>query len=76
MTVAEGGNVYLAGVNPKQIGAIRRQDGRIQVTVSGWPVYRYASDTRPGDLNGQGIGGTWFAVGPTGEKATDEKVAG
>ncbi|MET8783807.1 hypothetical protein [Streptomyces sp. NPDC004589] len=70
VTVQEGGNVYLAGVNPKEVGAVRRQDGQVQITVGGWPVYRFAGDGRPGDLNGQGIDGKWFAVGPTGEKAT------
>ncbi|MET8537449.1 hypothetical protein ABZV67_38165 [Streptomyces sp. NPDC005065] len=70
MTIKQGGNVYLAGVSPQQVGAIRRDDGQIQITVGGRPVYRYAGDTRSVDLNGQGIGGTWFTVGPTGEKAT------
>ncbi|WP_392838833.1 hypothetical protein [Streptomyces sp. LN500] len=70
VTIKQGGNIYLAGVSPQQIGAIQRQDGLIQITVGGWPVYRYAGDTKPGDLNGQGIGGTWFAIGPTGEKVT------
>ncbi|KIF72967.1 hypothetical protein QR77_01065 [Streptomyces sp. 150FB] len=69
VTIVEGGNVYLAGVDPKQVGAVRRQDGQVQVTVGGWPVYRYSGDNGPGDANGQGIGGTWFAVGPTGEKS-------
>ncbi|WP_043678478.1 hypothetical protein [Streptomyces xylophagus] len=70
VTIEEGGNVYLAGVNPKEVGAIRRQDGQVQITVGGWPVYRFSGDSKPGDLNGQGVGGTWFAVGPTGDKAT------
>ena len=70
VTVQEGGNVYLAGVNPKAVGAIRRQDGQVQITVGGHPVYRFSGDSKPGDLNGQGIGGKWFAVGPTGAKAT------
>ncbi|WP_328581031.1 hypothetical protein [Streptomyces sp. NBC_00370] len=69
VTIAEGGNVYLAGVDPKQIGAIRRDDGQIQVTVGGWPLYRFSGDSKPGDTKGQGIGGTWFAAGPTGEKS-------
>ncbi|MEU0914862.1 hypothetical protein [Streptomyces althioticus] len=69
VTIQEGGNVYLAGVDPQQIGAIRRDDGQVQVTVGGWPVYRFAGDTRPGDLNGQGVDGVWFAVGPDGAKA-------
>ncbi|MGW0832604.1 hypothetical protein [Streptomyces prunicolor] len=70
VTIEEGGNVYLAGVNPKEVGAIRRDDGQVQITVGGWPVYRFSGDSEPGDLNGQGVGGTWFAVGPTGDKAT------
>jgi predicted lipoprotein with Yx(FWY)xxD motif len=70
VTVAEGGKAYLAGVDPKDVGAIRRQDGQVQVTVGGMPVYRFSGDLAPGDLKGQGIGGTWFAVGPTGAKVT------
>lgn len=69
VTIKEGGNVYLAGVDQKQVGAIRRQDGTVQITLGGMPLYRYAGDSAPGDLRGQGVGGTWFAVGPTGEKA-------
>ncbi|MEU5539919.1 hypothetical protein [Streptomyces sp. NPDC020362] len=70
VTIQEGGNVYLAGVNPKQVGAIRRPDGQVQVTVGGWPVYRFSGDSGPGDLNGQGLDGKWFAIGPTGERAS------
>jgi predicted lipoprotein with Yx(FWY)xxD motif len=70
VTIQQGGNVYLAGVDSKDVGAIRRQDGQVQVTLRGVPVYRYAGDSAPGDLKGQGIDGTWFAVGPTGDKVT------
>ena len=66
VTIKAGGHVYLAGVNPKEVGAIRRQNGQVQVTVGGWPVYRFSGDSGPGDLNGQGVGGKWFAVGPIG----------
>lgn len=69
VTIKEGGNVYLAGVDQKQVGAIRRQDGTVQITVGGMPLYRFAGDSKPGDLNGQGVQGTWFAAGPAGEKA-------
>jgi predicted lipoprotein with Yx(FWY)xxD motif len=70
VTIKEGGNVYLAGVDSDEVGAIRREDGQVQITVGGVPVYRFAGDTKPGDLNGQGVGGTWFAVGPKGERIT------
>jgi predicted lipoprotein with Yx(FWY)xxD motif len=68
VTIQQGGNVYLADVDPKQVGAIRRDDGDIQLTIGGWPIYRFSGDSAPGDLNGQGVGGTWFAVSPQGEK--------
>ncbi|MFD1277561.1 hypothetical protein ACFQ51_53555 [Streptomyces kaempferi] len=69
MIIKEGGNVYLAGVNPKEVAAIRRADGKVQVTVGGQPVYRFSGDSGAGDLNGQGVDGKWFAVGPAGQKA-------
>jgi predicted lipoprotein with Yx(FWY)xxD motif len=68
VTIREGGNVYLAGVDSKAVGAIRRDDGDIQLTIGGWPLYRFSGDSAPGDLNGQGVDGTWFAAGPRGEK--------
>jgi predicted lipoprotein with Yx(FWY)xxD motif len=68
VTIQKGGSVYLAGVDPEEVGAIKRGDGTVQVTVGGWPVYRFSGDSRAGDLNGQGVDGTWFAVSPKGEK--------
>ncbi|WP_330334073.1 SCO0930 family lipoprotein [Streptomyces sp. NBC_00536] len=51
------------------LGSLKRADGTEQVTIAGWPVYRFAKDTAPGQTNGQGVGGTWFAVTPEGKKA-------
>ncbi|MEU4535600.1 hypothetical protein AB0G15_12120 [Streptosporangium sp. NPDC023825] len=72
VTVQEGGRVYVAGVDPSRVGAIRRGDGGVQLTVGGWPVYRYSGDEKPGDANGQGVGGTWFAVAPHGARAVPQ----
>lgn len=58
-----------AGTDAALIGKVARDDGTEQLTVGGWPVYRYAADTEPGDANGQGVGGTWFAAAPDGKKA-------
>ncbi|MFB8026928.1 SCO0930 family lipoprotein [Streptomyces sp. NPDC056465] len=58
-----------AGTDPSLIGEVTRADGTKQLTVAGWPMYRYAKDTAPGDANGQGVGGTWFASAPDGKKA-------
>ncbi|MET9699744.1 SCO0930 family lipoprotein [Streptomyces sp. NPDC006529] len=51
------------------VGSLKRADGTEQVTIAGRPVYRFAKDTAPGQSNGQGVGGTWFAVTPEGGKA-------
>ncbi|MEV4612482.1 SCO0930 family lipoprotein [Kitasatospora sp. NPDC049258] len=57
------------GIDPSKLGEITRADGTKQLTVGGWPAYRYAQDTAPGDTKGQGVGGTWNALAPDGSKA-------
>lgn len=39
---------------------IARTDGTQQVTFEGMPLYYWAKDAKPGDTNGQGVGGFWF----------------
>jgi predicted lipoprotein with Yx(FWY)xxD motif len=49
-----------AGIKlPGKVGFIVRAGGVHQVTIDGYPVYRYAGDHAPGDTNGDGIGGVW-----------------
>jgi hypothetical protein len=39
------------------------------LTAGGVPLYTFAMDKAPGDVNGEGIvnfGGTWYAVSPSG----------
>ncbi|MFD4547771.1 SCO0930 family lipoprotein [Streptomyces sp. NPDC058466] len=66
---AEGAEAA-TGVDKALLGEVTRSDGTKQLTVAGWPMYRYAKDTKAGDANGQGVGGTWFASAPNGKKAT------
>ncbi|GAA2493622.1 hypothetical protein [Winogradskya humida] len=61
--------IQFVGINGSYLGGFARPDGTTQVTISGWPVYRFAGDLKPGDTNGEGIGNTWFAVNPVGQKA-------
>lgn len=63
----------LNGVDAKLIGSLVRPDGSKQLTVAGWPVYRYLQDMAPGMVNGQGVDGVWQAVGADGKPIT--KVA-
>jgi predicted lipoprotein with Yx(FWY)xxD motif len=66
--VQPGSKIFLDGVARSDVGVVKRDDGTLQVTVGSWPVYRFSKDTRPGQTNGEGVGGTWFAVSPTGGK--------
>ena len=60
--------LHLTGVDSRLIGNIMTKDGICQATLNGWPLYTYAKDTAPGQINGEGVGGTWFASSPTGGK--------
>jgi predicted lipoprotein with Yx(FWY)xxD motif len=44
------------------IGYIVRPNGEHQVTIDGYPIYRYAGDKAPGQTSGNGIGGVWRIV--------------
>ncbi|MFD7894633.1 MULTISPECIES: SCO0930 family lipoprotein [unclassified Streptomyces] len=74
--VAAGDAEAAPGTDPSLLGEITRADGTKQLTIAGWPMYRYAKDTSPGDANGQGVGGTWFASAPDGKKAAPAGAAG
>ncbi|MCJ1680975.1 SCO0930 family lipoprotein [Streptomyces sp. APSN-46.1] len=64
-----------AGMDPALLGEVVRSDGTKQLTVAGWPAYRFNKDAKPGDINGQGVGGVWFAFAPDGKKASKEAAA-
>lgn len=67
--VAAGDATAAAGMDPALLGEVVRSDGTKQLTVAGWPAYRFDKDAKAGDVNGQGVGGVWFAFGPDGKKA-------
>ncbi|WSF35760.1 SCO0930 family lipoprotein [Streptomyces sp. NBC_01351] len=67
--VAAGDVTAVAGMDPALLGEVVRGDGTKQLTVAGWPAYRFNKDAKAGDTNGQGVGGTWFAFAPDGKKA-------
>nr|WP_240947836.1 hypothetical protein [Planosporangium mesophilum] len=68
--VIDTGDLRLEGIDQGLVGSVVRPDSTRQVTIGGWPVYRYAGDAAPGETKGHGVGNTWFAVTPQGRKAT------
>jgi predicted lipoprotein with Yx(FWY)xxD motif len=59
-----------AGISAAKLGTTKRNDGKVEVTYAGHPLYYYVSDTKPGQLSGEGLdqfGAKWDAVAPSGK---------
>ena len=52
-----------SGFDRSLFSTIVRGDGTRQLVAGQWPLYTFSGDTKPGDANGEGSGGVWFAVG-------------
>ena len=51
------------------LAVTKATSGASMLTAGGWPLYTFAADKAPGDVNGQdkkSFGGTWYAVSPSG----------
>jgi predicted lipoprotein with Yx(FWY)xxD motif len=59
------------GLDSGIFNAVERDDGQLQLVAGKWPLYYFAGDTVPADLNGQGSGDVWFVVGTDGVLITD-----
>jgi predicted lipoprotein with Yx(FWY)xxD motif len=64
--VVTGHPTAASGISASALGTTTRTDGSMQVTLDGHPLYTYAGDAAPGQTNGEGLFGAWFAVSPTG----------
>lgn len=49
---------------PGTFGTITRDDGALQVTYNGWPLYYWVKDAAAGDTKGQGVGKVWWVAAP------------
>jgi predicted lipoprotein with Yx(FWY)xxD motif len=52
-----------------KFGTIKRNDGSMQATYDGHPLYTYVGDTKPGEAKGNGLnlsGGVWHEVTESG----------
>ena len=60
----EVGSAWTAGpqVTTAKLHTSLRTDGHFQLAAGKWPLYAFSGDSRPGDVNGEGLLGKWFAV--------------
>jgi predicted lipoprotein with Yx(FWY)xxD motif len=59
-----------------ELGTITRDDGTMQVTLGGSPLYLFAGDGGPGDVTGEAVGHVFWVVGPDGKKITEAPAPG
>jgi predicted lipoprotein with Yx(FWY)xxD motif len=68
------------GAQASLLSASMQANGDNQVTYGGKPLYYFAGDAKPGDVNGQGVGEVWFVLSADGElvrdKAAEKKATG
>lgn len=51
-----------ASVLKAPMGVTTRKDGTLQLTLEGQPLYFFAGDKNPGDINGDGLGNVWHII--------------
>lgn len=78
----EGDTPIGDGLDASLFSTTERTDGTTQLVIGDWPLYYFASDTAPGDVNGQNVQGVWFVVdadgnlvGADGEMADEDASA-
>jgi predicted lipoprotein with Yx(FWY)xxD motif len=69
MPVMVRDTVQTTGIEKSLLGTVHR-NGMKQLTLGGWPLYRYMGDTQAGQMNGQAKDKMWHAVTPSGNKST------
>lgn len=52
------------GLSAADFATITREDGSMQTTFRGYPLYYWQGDAAPGDTKGQGVKDVWFVIDP------------
>ncbi len=56
------------------ISTFERDDGNLQATADGWPLYYWIGDDEAGDINGQGVNDVWWVLDPDGKPIRAESA--
>lgn len=58
----------VTGIDPARVGTIDRPDGGRQLTLGGWPLYRFIGDNGPAKWKGQAVNNVWWVVQSNGAR--------
>jgi predicted lipoprotein with Yx(FWY)xxD motif len=64
--LVEGEPTIADPLDPATFSTVDGAEGGTQLKAGAWPLYNFSGDSAPGDVNGQGSGGVWYAVAPDG----------
>jgi predicted lipoprotein with Yx(FWY)xxD motif len=64
------GDLNVGSLDPAQFSTVENAEAGTMLKMGDWPLYRFAGDAAPGDINGQGVGEVWYVVGPLGVPAS------
>jgi predicted lipoprotein with Yx(FWY)xxD motif len=67
-----------SSLKQSKLKVIKRSDGTKQLAYAGHPLYRFAGDSKAGDVNGEGInafGGKWYVLSKSGAAVTGAQAA-
>jgi predicted lipoprotein with Yx(FWY)xxD motif len=62
------------GASASMVGTVERNDGTMQVTYAGHPLYTFVEDVKPGEANGNDVsafGAEWYALMGNGQEPKD-----
>jgi predicted lipoprotein with Yx(FWY)xxD motif len=62
------GDAKITGIDPAKIGKLTRDDGTVQLTLGGWPLYRFAADGAAAKWKGQAVNDSWWVVAANGKR--------
>ena len=72
LTVGDAADVTAGDGVTGELGTIERDDGTLQVTLGGAPLYYYVADQKAGDVKGQGINDVWYLASGSGTAVGDD----
>jgi predicted lipoprotein with Yx(FWY)xxD motif len=64
LTIAMGETPSAPASVPRELGTLERDDGSLQVTYDGKPLYYYSGDGALYDTTGDGVAGVWHLARP------------
>ena len=62
LVLESGASLPTTGPLSADLTSVTRPEGGQQVAYKGRPLYRFASDTQPGDAKGDNLGNVWHVV--------------